>query len=197
VVLANTGWGPLTVTDASITGTDTDDFQVVADACAGRLLKRDQACTVSVVFKPVAKGARTATLAILDTFTGSPRTVRLRGRASQAKLVLDPGIGPPGIVVIARGSGFPPGAVLNLRWSRGITPHLRTVTADAKGRFRVPVLVFHNDITGSRQLIAEPATGTAFPPATVPMLVVRPSSIPPTFGIVRIVDLPLVLVIRG
>jgi len=196
-VLANAGWAPLTVTGATITGADKGDFLVVADACAGRLLKRGQACTVSVVFKPVAKGARSATLAIADTFNTSPRTVSLRGRASQAKLVLDPEIGPPGIVVMAKGSGFPPGAVLNLRWSRGITPHLRTVTADAKGRFRVPVLVFHNDLTGDRKLIAESATGTGFPPATVRMLVVRPTSIPPTFGIVRIVDLPLVLVIRG
>ena len=198
--LANGGWSPLTVTGASITGPDKRDFRVVADGCAGRLLARNEACSVSVVFAPTAKGTRTATLAVADTYAGSPRTVRLRGRATQpidAKLELDPPLGPPGIVTIVEGSGFPAGVAVRLTWSLGITPHLREITADARGRFRVPVLVFHNDRTGQRDLIAEPVAGTAFPPVTASMLVTRPSLVPPRFDIIRIVDLPLVLVIRG
>ena len=84
-----------------------------------------------------------------------------------------------------------------LRWSEGITPDLPEITADDKGRFSVQVLVFHNDRTGPRELIAESATGTGFPPATAEMLVVKPTTVPPTFARLRIVDLPIILVMRG
>ena len=195
--LGNGGWTPLTVTGAFITGTNKTDFRVVADGCAGRLLKRSDACTVSVVFKPKAEGTRAATLAVADTFAGSPRTVRLRGQASQAKLTLDPPIGPPGFVTIALGSGFPPKVPVRLSWTIGITPRLPAIVTDAKGRFRVGVLIFHNDLTGRRELSVEAVDGTAFPAVAASMLVTKPPVIPPRFDIIRIVDLPLVLVIRG
>jgi len=195
--LGNAGWSPLSVTKASITGTNKADFRVVADGCKATTLRRNEACSVSVVFKPVAKGARAATLEVADSFAGSPRTVRLRGRASQARLTLDPPIGPPGIVTIAEGSGFPPDTQVRLRWTVGITPKLATVTTDGAGRLRVPVLVFHNDRTGRRELSAEAVDGSAFPSVAASMLVTKPPVIPPRFDIVRIIDLPLVLVIRG
>lgn len=196
-VLRNAGWSPLKVTGASLGGPARRDFRIVADGCRGRLLRRDEACTVSVQFKPVAKGTRTATLAVADSHAGSPRTVRLRGQASQAKLVLDPRIGPPGFVTIAKGAGFPPGARVRLSWSEGITPPLGDVVADANGSFRVQVLVFHNDVTGPRDLVAEPVSATAFPAVSTPMLVTPGSTVPPAFAILRIVDLPFMLVIRG
>jgi hypothetical protein len=126
--------------------------------------------------------------------------VRLRGSAERvpdAKLEISPEIGQPGIVTIASGRGFPPNAEVRLRWSEGITPTLPRITADARGRFEVPVLVFHNDRTGPRQLIAEAAATGAFAPATADMLVTKPTVIPPRFGSLRIIDVPLVLVIRG
>jgi hypothetical protein len=150
-----------------------------------------------VIFTPTVKGTRTSTLAIADTHTGSPRTVRLRGRASQAKLRISPEIGPPGIVTIATGTGFPPGATVRLRWSEGLTPTMADVVADEEGRFSTQVLVFHNDSTGPRALIAESATGTGFPPATAEMLVVKPSTVPPTFARLRMLNLPVILVMRG
>jgi len=196
-VLSNTGWAPLRVTGATITGPGAADFRVVADSCAGALLHRAQACTVSVTFTPVATGVRTAVLEVADSFTGSPRTARLRGTASLARLELDPAIGPPGIVTVATGSGFPPNTEVRLRWSHGITPGLPRIVSDAQGGFRVQVLVFHNDQTGLRDLVAEAADGTSFPPAAVPMLITRPPTVPPSFVILRILDLPIVLVIRG
>jgi Tol biopolymer transport system component len=195
--LGNAGWTPLTVTGATIAGTNKADFRLVADGCTARRLGRNEACTVSVAFKPTAKGARTANLQVADTFNGSPRTVRLRGRASQAKLTLDPPIGPPGIVTIAEGSGFPENTRLRLSWTVGITPKLGVVTTDKAGRFRVPVLVFHNDRTGKRELSAAAVDGTAFAAVAATMLVTKPPVIPPRFDIIRIIDLPLVLVIRG
>jgi hypothetical protein len=195
--LANAGWSRLAVTGSSIGGGDKKDFRIVLDGCKDRVLRRNEACSVSVVFSPTAKGTRTATLAIADNHTGSPRTVRLRGQASQARLKLDPEIGPPGIVTVATGTGFPPGSLVSLRWSEGMTPTMADVTADEKGRFSVQVLVFHNDRTGPRDLIAESATGSGFPPTTAEMLVVKPTTVPPMFAQLRIVDLPIVLVMRG
>ncbi len=195
--LGNAGWTPLTVTGASITGSNKADFRVVADACAGRRLARNEACSVSVEFKPTAKGSRAATLAIADDYDGSPRTVRLRGRASQGKVVLEPAIGQPGIVTIAQGSGFPPRTPVRISWTVGITPKLPTIVTDAKGTFRAQVLVFHNDFTGRRELLVEALDGTAFPSVSASMLVTKPSVVPPRFDLIRIVDLPLMLVFRG
>lgn len=200
--LGNVGWSPLAVTGASITGTNKADFRLVADGCRDRVLTRGQACTVSVTFTPKAKGSRAATLAVADRAAGSPRTVRLRGRATEVrrfnpKVELDPPIGQPGIVTIARGTGFPPNTPVRLAWTMGITPKLDPVVTDAAGTFEVPVLVFHNDRTGRRDLRADAVDGSAFPATTAEMLVTKPSVVPPRFEILRIVDVPLVLVIRG
>jgi len=194
--LANAGWSPLTVTGSGISGANTKDFRVVVDGCTGRTLKRNEACTVSVVFSPKGKGARTATLTIDDNLPASRLAVALRGRASLARLKITPAVGQPGTVVIVEGSGFPDGSRVNLRWSRGITQRMDAVEAKG-GRFRVPVLVFHNDYTGRRDLLATPLDGKAFPGVSSPMLVTQASVIPPTFLVApRFVDLPLVLVIR-
>ncbi len=194
--LANAGWSPLRVAGSAITGPNAKDFRVVADGCQGRSLKRNEACTVSVVFKPSGKGARSATLSIADALPATRLAVALRGRASLAKLVLTPAVGQPGTVVIVEGSGFPDGARVALRWDKGITQRMDPVVAKG-GRFRVQVLIFHNDLTGERQLLASPVDGTSVPAISAPALVTRPSAIPPTFLVApRFVDLPLVLVFR-
>ncbi len=195
--LGNAGWSPLQVSGATITGANRDDFRIVADGCRARELRRNEACTVTVIFRPLDKGTRVATLEVADDVGGSPRTVRLRGLASKGELVLDPPIGQPGIVTMVEGSGFPPDTPVVLSWSLGITPRMEPVVTDAGGAFRVQVLVFHNDRTGPRELQAVPLDGTAFPPVAATMLVTRPSAAPPQFAILRFIDVPLVLVIRG
>jgi hypothetical protein len=100
--------------------------------------------------------------------------------------------------VSATGSGFPPGAQVRLHWSRGITEDLPVVTADAKGAFSQEVLVFHNDVLGQRDLLAESVGGLPFPPVAASILVTQPPMGPPGFEILRLlVDPPLVLMIRG
>ena len=124
--------------------------------------------------------------------------MRLTGGASLATLVLDSDIARPGLVVNVTGSGFPAGAQVRLRWSRGITEDLPVITADATGAFSQAVLVFHNDLLGERDLVAEPAGGSVFPAVKAPLLVTEPPMGPPSFGIMRfLLDLPLVLMIRG
>ncbi len=197
VLYTNLGWSPVTVGKATISGPAAGDFSVVADGCDGRTLRRSEACTISVDFAPSAKGSRSATLEVPDDFTGSPRTTALTGAGSKAALTLDPAIGPPGIVVVVHGGGFPAGSSVRLRWSAGITPTLAPIVADASGSFEVQVLVFHSDVTGPRDLVAEPVDGTAFPPVSGRMLVTMPSVTPPGFLLRRFIDLPLMLVIRG
>ncbi len=199
--LRNDGWGPLAVRAATIGGAARTDYRVLADGCNGRSLHLDEACTVTVSFTPSAPGGRPATLAVPYAFAGSPRTSRLSGSGKQAtvfsgRLTIDPKVGPPGIVVIATGTGFAPGSKVRLTWSVGETPTLPIVQVDASGRFRKQVLVFHNDLTGPRALLATPLGGGK--PASATMLVIRPSVVPPGFLIIRrLIDLPLVLVIRG
>ena len=196
-ILANGGWGPLAITGSTVTGAAAAEFPIALDGCAKLTLHRGEACTVTLTFSPAATGTRTATLQVADAFTGSPRTARLVGAGSRAKLVLDPPVGQPGIVVVAKGTGFPPGAQVRLSWSLGITPLLPVVTTDAKGAFTVQVLVFHNDVLGTRDLTADPAGATLFPAVSAPMLVTPASAMPPGFvALYRFVDLPLVLVIR-
>ena len=196
VTLGNAGWASLQVAGSAIGGTNRKDFRIVADGCTGRTLRRNEACTVTVVFKPTGPGARGASLTIDDGLASTNLAVSLRGRASRAKLVVTPHIGQPGTVVIVDGSGFPDGAKVTLRWSQGITWRMAPITATG-GTFHVPMLIFHNDLTGPRDLIAAPLDGTSFPAISAPVLVTQPSVIPPTFLIApRFVDIPLVLVIR-
>jgi Tol biopolymer transport system component len=196
-VLSNIGWSPLGVANASIGGRNGPDFRIVANGCRARVLKRNEACTVSVVFKPRGQGTRTGTLTIADSLVTSTLTVSLTGTASKAKIVIEPTIGRPGIVVMVVGSGFPPGSQVRLRWSRGITQRRDPVIARG-GSFRVPMLIFHNDRIGLRDLIAEPVDGRSFPPVSAPVLVTESTSVPPQFSVTpRFIDLPLVLVMRG
>ena len=201
--LVNAGWGPLSVRPAAISGAARGDYDVVADGCVGRVLHRQDACTVSVRFTPSRPGSRPATLAVPDSYAGSPRTAGLRGSGLRVavfdpQLKVDPDIGPPGTVVIATGTGFPPNTQLRLSWLHGLTPTMPVVRTDARGRFRVQVLVFHNDLTGPRDLRAAAVHPDAFPPISTTMLVTRPSVGPPGFLIIRrVIDLPLMLLIRG
>jgi hypothetical protein len=200
--VGNAGWSPLAVRDARISGGNAGDFRVVANGCRDRLLRRAQACTVSVVFKPRGGGTRTATLAVSNDADTSASAVRLRGQATEVEvfngtLEISPDLGRPGVVTMASGRGFPPNTSVRLRWSEGITPTMDPVVVDARGRFEIPVLVFHNDRTGRRELIAEPVDGAPFAPATADMLVIKPAAIPPRFETLRLIDIPLVLVFRG
>ena len=195
-VLSNAGWGPLAVKPATVGGTNAADFSVLADGCKGLSLYRGDACTVSVGFVPTKAGARTAQLQIPDSYTGSPRKAKLTGQGSQAKILLDPGVGPQGIVVVATGSGFPAGAQIQLTWSVGITPALPVVTVDNTGGFTMQVLVFHHDVVGPRNLVAKWVGGPEFPTLEVPMLVTVRSVAPPGFGVGSGVG-PPTLLFRG
>ncbi|HEY0637302.1 MAG TPA: hypothetical protein VGD67_06620 [Pseudonocardiaceae bacterium] len=89
-------------------------------------------------------------------------TQQLTVRVVAATLTVDPPIGPPGVVVRAVGAGFPPGSVVRLAWSAGLSEIPGEVLVGPDGGFDARVLVFHNDLLGERVLTAAPVSGPSF-----------------------------------
>ena len=181
VIVGNDGWADMRISGITIAGANPGDFRIVADPCSGNPIGRGLKCPVTIAYKPTAAGTRTAELRIAHNVAGSPRVVRLRGTATDARLSLDADVGELGRVVIATGSGFPANAPVKLRWLPGITPRLPPVVADAKGSFKIQVLVFYRDVLGPRILRAEPASGSCFPAVDARYLVVQVSGQPGGF----------------
>ena len=77
VVVTNEGNGSMNITEIGIVGPNGKDFAEV-NACPGKLAA-GASCTISVIFHPSAKGARSATLGIVDSGGGSPQKVPLTG----------------------------------------------------------------------------------------------------------------------
>jgi hypothetical protein len=77
VTLTNTGTSALTITGITIVGTNLGEF-AQTNTC-GASLAISANCTISVTFTPTANGARTASVSIADSASGSPQTVSLTG----------------------------------------------------------------------------------------------------------------------
>ena len=80
ITLTNSGTGALSITSVSLTGADPGDF-FGSSGCLG-LIAASGTCKITVTFRPHATGARTATLSIADSASGSPQTVTLSGTAT-------------------------------------------------------------------------------------------------------------------
>lgn len=77
VTLSNSGGSALTVTSIAITGTNSGDFSET-NTC-GSSVAASGSCTITVMFKPTAAGARSGTLTVTDSAGGSPQTTALSG----------------------------------------------------------------------------------------------------------------------
>jgi len=77
VTLTNVGTTTLSITGIAITGTNAGDF-AQTNTC-GSSLAAGASCTVSVTFKPSAKGSLSGILSVTDNAPGSPQTVSLSG----------------------------------------------------------------------------------------------------------------------
>jgi hypothetical protein len=91
VMLTNEQAGVLTISSATVTGTNSSDFTVAATTCptTPATLSASSNCSLSVTFTPTASGTRKATLTIVDDALGSPQTVALIG-SGNAPVTLSP-----------------------------------------------------------------------------------------------------------
>jgi hypothetical protein len=78
VTLSNGLTTTVTISGIAITGANASDFTIPGTTC-GASLAAAANCSATVVFKPTAAGARTATLTFTDSATNSPQAVTLSG----------------------------------------------------------------------------------------------------------------------
>ncbi len=199
VTVTSTGGFAARVTALALAGADAPDFLVTADTCTGTMLYPGDACTVQLLFLPLAAGSRTADLQVTATTPSPPIPARLVGVGGAAKVTVKPAVGPPGTVTIVTGTGFGPGVPIALTWSTGISPTLLApVVTDAKGGFVAQLLVLPRDRIGARQVRATrggPGAPTA--PVTARFLVVTGTAAPPVSGLIQVfvdtLGLPIIL----
>jgi len=77
VTLTNVGTSSLSIYGFAITGINSGDF-TQTHTCSIQLA-RDASCSITVKFKPVYTGTRTAALSIRDNSAGSPQIIPLVG----------------------------------------------------------------------------------------------------------------------
>jgi hypothetical protein len=196
VTVVSVGWTPVAFSGSALGGADAADFVVADDACAGQTLQYGGSCSIAVLDVPQVPGPESATLSISDTARDSPQLVTLLGGVASPQLRFDPAVGPPGFVTTVTGTDFPPGALVTLRWDRGITQTRSPVVVGADGTFLAGVLVFHNDIVGPRQLIVTAAPGgPPFPDQMAPFLVVTATLQPSGTGAISYVAPELQLIV--
>ncbi|MFB6900079.1 HYR domain-containing protein [Streptomyces hydrogenans] len=100
-------------------------------------------------------------------------------RVTQPRLEVTPRVVKPGEPVTVRGTDFPPGELVRLTWSPGLTADSTPLRVGPDGRFEAQVLVLRKDRTGPRSLRAEVARLERL---EEPVLVVRHALQPPDFA---------------
>lgn len=185
--IRSTGITPARIKAISISGVNASDFVVATNPCSDQTLAPGATCAVQVLFIGTAQGERAATLEVAND-AGDPVVLRLVGTVGVPKLTVRPTIGPPGLVVIATGTGFPPNAPISLRWSVGITATpLEPTVSDATGAFTAQVLILPRDRVGKRSLRAVASVpGLVVDPASATFLVVTPTGEPPVSGLIQV-----------
>ena len=79
VTLKNTGATTLSNIAMAVAGTNASDFTLTPSSNCGSSLPSGNSCTISVTFKPAAKGALSATLQVTDNTQSGKQTVPLSG----------------------------------------------------------------------------------------------------------------------
>jgi hypothetical protein len=110
VTVSNTGNAAMAVSGASLSGANAGDFSIASNTCGN--VPAGGSCTIGVAFKPVASGARSASLSVTDNAAGSPHAVSLSGKGVDAS----PAVAPTNVQV------FPGDALLTVSWIRPADP---------------------------------------------------------------------------
>ena len=77
ITVTSAGGTALSITNVSVSGTNRGDF-TPSNSCPASLAPK-ATCSISVTFRPGAKGARSATLIVTDNEQNSPRSITLSG----------------------------------------------------------------------------------------------------------------------
>ena len=81
VTLSNPGVGTLTISGITIAGSNSTDFLLTGNTC-GSSLAQGSGCTISLSFKPKARGSRSAALKIMDNAQSGTQAVSLSGKGN-------------------------------------------------------------------------------------------------------------------
>jgi len=84
ITITNVGTAALVVGAASLAGAQPGDYSIVSACPSGTPLAPGQGCGYSLVFRPQAAGARTASFRVAHNAAGSPSTVALSGAGGVA-----------------------------------------------------------------------------------------------------------------
>ncbi|MFB7364099.1 HYR domain-containing protein [Streptomyces hydrogenans] len=162
----------------------------------GRALTRPDRCTTAAPcsIPPGGRVVVTETATYQEALSGTVRatagglppdpetadnTATAPLRVTQPRLEVTPRVVKPGEPVTVRGTEFPPGELVRLVWSTGLTADSAPLRVGGDGRFEAQVLVLRKDRTGPRTLRAEVARLERL---EEPVLVVRHALQPPDFA---------------
>ena len=88
ITLSSTGTSSVTINGITVTGPNAADFSENGNCSA--VLGAGASCQLTVIFKPVAAGNRSASISISDNAAGNPHSVPVAGTATQAAVSLSP-----------------------------------------------------------------------------------------------------------
>jgi TonB family protein len=83
------GSTPLAVQAATLSDSETSDFTISHDGCAGTQLAAGQSCTIQVAFDPMNNGAHVTLLTVPTSLAGRPLQTELRGTVTPPAPVHD------------------------------------------------------------------------------------------------------------
>lgn len=83
LTLQNTGTAVMSITSISLTGANSGDFFQSNNCPVGSNLGNGSICTITVTFTPLAVGARSASVSVVDGAAGSPHSSTLAGTGVQ------------------------------------------------------------------------------------------------------------------
>jgi N-acetylneuraminic acid mutarotase len=121
ITLSNTGTGTLSISGATLTGTDAAEFSVVNN-CVTPMLAGSGSCAIIISFAPQMAGTFSATLSIASNAKNSPTLVSLSGSATAPSWTWVSGtnttnsIGVYGTQGVPAASNMPGGRAASVSW---------------------------------------------------------------------------------
>jgi hypothetical protein len=80
VTITNAGGRAVTV--SSVASSNGSEFPIVSNGCAGSVIQPGGSCQFGVAFRPATAGARSATIVVSSSGTGSPQSVSATGNGT-------------------------------------------------------------------------------------------------------------------